>query len=165
MNNGEVSKVTILATTNGAGGVTFNIPKKMGLFTMDELEKEVKVLYAGRAAEYLLHQKDVRKVTTGAQNDIERATTILKGMIMEYGLQEKPMLINLNHSPEGKEYAFEEMKKLSEALFDQIVDILETHYVLLDRVAQRLLEKETIEAEELNEIVDGYLKEQEGLIA
>lgn len=58
---GEVAKVTILSTTNGAGGVTFNVPEKMGLFSVDELEKEIRILYAGRAAEYLYFNKNQKK--------------------------------------------------------------------------------------------------------
>lgn len=160
LNVGEVSKVTILSTTNGAGGVTFNIPEKMGLFTLEELESEVKILYAGRVAEYLLYEKDIRKVTTGAQSDIERATEIIKGMVMELGLQRDPMLINLTNFPEGKSYVFEEIQNLSKELFNETVELLEQHYPLLQIVAKRLLEKETIEAEELNEIVESYFAEQ-----
>lgn len=160
LNVGEVSKVTILSTTSGAGGVTFNIPEKMGLFSMGELESEVKILYAGRAAEYLLHRKDIRKVTTGAQNDIERATEIIKGIVMKFGLQREPMLLNLTDFPEGRDYTFKEMKELSVKLFNEIVTLLEKHYDLLQLVAERLLEKETIEAEELNEIIESYLAEE-----
>ncbi len=165
LNNGDVSRVTILSTTSGAGGVTFNIPQKMGLFSMEELEQEVQVLYAGRAAEYLLHNKDIRKVTTGAQNDIERATEIIKGIVMQFGLQHQPVLMNLKDFSEGKKYAFEEMKSLSEELFSKSVALLEGNYRLLEMVAERLLEKETIESDELNEIVDRYLAEKESSVA
>lgn len=154
--NGEVSKVKILSTTSGAGGVTFNIPDKMGLFTMEELHNEIKVLYAGRAAEYLLNGKSFSKVTTGAQNDIERATDILKSMIAEYGLQEEPMLINFNKLKNMEGYVLNEMKRLSQKLFEETVVLLEEHYILLETVAERLIETETIESKELNEIVDDY---------
>ena len=162
---GEISKVTILATTNGAGGVTFNVPKTMGLFSMEELEAEVQVLYAGRAAEYLLYNKEFQKVTTGASNDIERATEIIRGMVMNYGLQRKPILMNFDQVPKGESYTFEEMKALSEELFQKTVDLLEEHFELLQIVASRLLEKETIEADELKDIVDQYLNEKEKCVS
>lgn len=153
---GEVSKVTILSTTSGAGGVTFNIPEKMGLFTKEELESEIKILYAGRVAEYLLYNKDFSKVTTGAQNDIERATEIIKGMVIHFGLQREPILINLSDLPEASSYVFEEMQVLSKKLFEETVSLLEKHYSLLQAVAEKLLEKESIEASELNKIARDY---------
>lgn len=153
---GEVSKVTILSTTNGAGGITFNIPKKMGLFSMEELENEVKVLYGGRAAEYLLFNKNIKKVTTGAANDIERATKILVDMIGKYGLNKDFHLLNLPNIPRGDGEVAEEVKMTSQKLFHETVSLLEEHYPLLQKVTERLLEKETIEAEELQEIVKNY---------
>lgn len=159
LDSGEVSKVTILSTTSGAGGVTFNVPEKMGLFSMQELESEVKVLYAGRVAEYLLYNKDIKKVTTGAQNDIERATDIIKGMIMEYGLQQEPTMLNLSRLPEMNSFVFEQMKELSNKLFEETVSLIDEHYELLETVANRLLEKETIEADELNDMIEKYFKQ------
>ena len=160
LNNGEVSKVTILSTTNGAGGVTFNVPEKMGLFTMEELHHEIKTLYAGRAAEYLMNGKQNHKVTTGASNDIERATKILHSMIAQYGLQEEPVLLNFKLLRNGQQYTMDKMTELSKQLFDETVQLLEDNYTLLEEVADRLIGKETIESEELNLMVEEYLKKQ-----
>ena len=59
----SVPKVTIIPSTTGAGGVTFITPEKMGLFTKEEIIEDIKICYAGRVAEYLLH-KDENKITT-----------------------------------------------------------------------------------------------------
>lgn len=157
---GDISKVTILSTTSGAGGFTFNVQEKMGLFTREELEAEIKVLYAGRAAEFLYFKRNNNCVTTGAQQDILRATQLLEMMVKECGLQPEPVLLNLKELPEGEAYAFEEMKKLSKKLYQETVELLEMHYPLLQEVAKRLLEKETIEANELNSVVNGYFQKQ-----
>ncbi|HHT03336.1 MAG TPA: hypothetical protein GX005_03315, partial [Bacteroidales bacterium] len=63
LTDNDVPKVTIIPSTSGIGGV--NIPKKMGLITKDELLNNVRVLYAGRAAELIL-KKDEGQITTGA---------------------------------------------------------------------------------------------------
>ncbi|WP_147402792.1 ATP-dependent metallopeptidase FtsH/Yme1/Tma family protein [Caldibacillus debilis] len=151
---GEVAKVTILSTTNGAGGVTFNVPEKMGLFSVDELEKEIRILYAGRAAEYLYFNKNQKKVTTGAENDIKQATILLKKLVMECGFQKDCVLLDLKQVPEADGYAFQEMKELSQRLYQETVVLLENHYPLLETVAQILLEKETLESDELNRIIE-----------
>lgn len=156
---GDVSKVTILSTTSGAGGATFNVPEKMGLFSREELESEIKVLYAGRAGEYLYFNKDPAKVTTGAQADIKQATRILKSMIMECGLQREQVMIDFNQFSHAEAYVLEKTKELSQRLYDETVRLLERHFPLLREVAECLIEKETIEGEELDVIVNDYLEQ------
>lgn len=155
---GDVSKVTILSTTSGAGGVTFNVPEKMGLFSREELEAEVKILYAGRVGEYLLFKKNPKKVTTGAKNDIKEATRILKSMIMECGLQQEQVMVDFNQFSNTENYVLEKTRELSQKLYEETVVLLENHFPLVREVAEYLVEKETIEGEELDLIVNNYLE-------
>lgn len=77
----DLTKASIIPSTSGAGGATFITPKKLGLFTVDDLREQVVMLYAGRNAERLFAAENnmtENGVTTGASNDIEKATGIIK---------------------------------------------------------------------------------------
>ena len=77
----EITKVSIVPSTSGAGGVTLFNRKKMGLYSQSELEAQVMILYAGRIAEAALVGEN--NVTTGASNDIERASELLYDMVKD----------------------------------------------------------------------------------
>ena len=93
----DLTKASIIPSTSGAGGATFITPRKLGLFTVKELREQVVMLYSGRNAEAILAERngEVMGVTTGASNDIEKATGIIKKMITEYGMNENFGLLNL----------------------------------------------------------------------
>lgn len=83
--NMDVSKVTIVKSTSGAGGVNIIVPKKMGLYTIEELSNQVMMAYGGRNGEKLLYN-DESKLTTGASADIKQATNVIYQMITMYGM-------------------------------------------------------------------------------
>ena len=93
----DLTKASIIPSTSGAGGATFITPRKLGLFTVKELREQVVMLYSGRNAEAVLAEKNGEDlgITTGASNDIEKATGIIKKMITEYGMNENFGLLNL----------------------------------------------------------------------
>lgn len=148
----DVTKVTILSTTNGAGGVTFTIPDKQGLMSIEELKQEVCQLYAGRLAEYLLFN-DYEKVTTGASNDIDRATEIIRQIVSDYGMNDTYGLLNLNRLKIDPKVLLNEEVKLSKELSDKTLELLKKNKRKLDKIANLLLEKETIYEKDLNEIM------------
>lgn len=146
----EVSKVTILSSTTGAGGATFTVPKKIGLYSIEDLKKQVIQLYAGRCAEYL-YFNDWNKTTTGASNDIQKATDILKEMICTYGMNEKYGMINLDRIEKGNnEILLEQLSKESKILQEECIELLNNNKENLEKLVELLLEKETIYESDLD---------------
>jgi cell division protease FtsH len=147
----SVAKVTIIPSTKGAGGFSMNIPKDKMYLTKKEILNQIKISLAGRAAEEIVF--GVENVTTGASNDIEKASQYIKDYIVKYGMDEEVGLINLgiimgqdtldNTSLVKK--CSEEMKRLYHETKDLIID----HRGILDELTQALLEKETLEESEI----------------
>ena len=159
--NGEKDNVELVAwheaghaSTSGAGGATFITPKKLGLFTVDELREQVIMLYSGRNAEQILsEQKGIKNgVTTGASNDIEKATDIIKKMITEYGMNEEFGLLNLEGLDVKPEIITKEAVKLAQELKEVSYSLLASNIEKLKMIAEKLIEKETLTGEEVKNI-------------
>lgn len=151
LTSNDVPRVSIVPSSNGAGGVTFNIPKKMGLLTKDEVLAEIKVLYAGRAAEEILSGKK-SGVTTGASSDIDRATDLIMGYFEDYGFSEEYGLLKLTKFTDKGYYA-KEAKKLSLELYEEIKQHLQDNWDKVSVIANELMEKENIDGEDLDRIL------------
>lgn len=143
----EVSKVSIIPTTKGAGGYTLSIPQDNMYQNKDYLKKKIMILLGGRAAEELIFGKEF--ITTGASNDLKIATEIITKMISIYGMGESIGLISLNGLPQ--EYAaaksaniLDECKKNIELLYDTSKEILTSHLYELTELSNLLMEKEVI---------------------
>ena len=164
----DLTKVSIIPSTSGAGGATFITPKKLGLFTVDELREQVIMLYSGRNAEQILsEQKGIKNgVTTGASNDIEKATSLARAMVTQYGMSDKFGLIGLesvqNKYLDGRtvlncgdateaEIDLEVMKILSEC-HQKAKELLDGNRDALDQLAAFLIEHETITGKEFMKI-------------
>lgn len=152
----DVTKVTIQSTTTGAGGVTFTMPKKMGLESITDLEIQVKQLYAGRCAEYLLYN-DWNKITTGASNDIEKATQILYNLIAVYGMTNTYDMLNLNILRISNEKILEECQKIAAKLKNETIELLTKNRMILEEIVEELLDKETIYGIQLDKIINKHL--------
>lgn len=149
----EVTKVTIVGATSGAGGVTFTIPSKLGLLSVEDIEQKIMQLYAGRAAEYILYSNNEKKVTTGASSDIDEATKLIYRMVTEFGMSEEYGMLNLARIQIKSSDILVQMKHIAEELEKRTVSILEEHQEQLEKTAQLLMEKETIYAEDLEKIM------------
>lgn len=154
-----VPKVTIVSSTNGAGGVTFVIPTNNTLVSKEELEGNIITLYGGRVAEYLLHNKNSNKVTTGASQDIRQANKSIKHYINDYGMSESFGM--LSPSDFDSVAILDEAKKLSHQFYQEALTYLEKNRDLLEATAHLLLEKETITEQELDDIISSHKKEYE----
>lgn len=150
----DLTKVSIIPSTSGAGGATFITPKKLGLFTVDELREQVIMLYSGRNAEQILSEQNGIKngVTTGASNDIEKATDIIKKMITEYGMNEEFGLLNLEGLDVKSEIITKEAVKLAQELKEVSYSLLASNIEKLKMIAEKLIEKETLTGEEVKNI-------------
>lgn len=147
----SVTKVTIIPSTKGAGGFSMNIPKDHMYLTKAQIMTDIKISLAGRAAEELIFGKE--NVTTGASNDIEKASQALKNYIVKYGMDETYGLINLQVLTEGNGFASEKLiKQCTEhmrALYEETLEVLRVNRELLESITERLLEKETLNEKEI----------------
>jgi cell division protease FtsH len=145
-----VQKVTIIARGQ-ALGYTYHLPSEdRYVRTKEELLDFMKVALAGRAAEQVVFGR----ITTGAANDLEKVTEVARSMIFEYGMGDSVAsrtmrADNYALSEETKRLRDQEQGRLTDAAFDEAVRLLEKHRPALDRVAQALLEKETLIRDEL----------------
>lgn len=154
--NMDVSKVTIVKSTSGAGGVNIIVPKKMGLYSIEELSNQVKMCYGGRCGEKLLYNDD-NKLTTGASADIKQATNVIYEMITMYGMDKKYGLLNLNDMKIDNKMILEEAITLSKKLEKETFDLLNQYKDMHKAIVDVLLEKETIDGNELDEIYQKYV--------
>ena len=158
-----VQKITIVPRTMGALGYVMNVPEEEKyLNTEKELRAMLVEFVAGRAAEEIVFDT----VTTGAANDIEKATRVARAMITQYGMSKRFGLMNLeqaaNQYLEGRmvlncsdvtaaDIDTEVMKILS-ASYEEAKRLLTEHRNSLDQIAEFLIEKETITGKEFMEI-------------
>ena len=155
-----VSKITIVPHTSGALGYTMQMPEEEKyLHTAQELYTELRTLVGGRAAESVVFGIQ----TTGAANDIQRATSLAKNMVTLYGMSDvlglmAPASINnayldgqayLDCSQETAAAIDQEVKKILAKCYEDTKQLLTDNRSLLDEIAQFLLVKETITGDEL----------------
>lgn len=147
----SVTKVTIIPSTKGAGGFSMNIPKDRFYLSKEELIGRIKISLAGRAAEELIFGKQL--VTTGASNDIEKATSDLRQLQLKYGMDDSLGMINLAVLT-GKEDYNETgwIKKSSEMMssfYEETKALIKENENTLYELAKALLEKETLNEKEI----------------
>lgn len=160
----EVHKITIIPRTKGALGYTMQLPgEERYLVTKDEVEDEICVALGGRAAEEVL----LGQMSTGAANDIERATESARRMVTMYGMTERFDMVGLE-SPSSsyldgrpiKRYGEmtekdidDEVLRIVKTQHQRAIDILTRHREIVVKVSQFLIEKETIHGEEFLQIL------------
>jgi cell division protease FtsH len=165
-----VQKATIVSRGQ-ALGYTLNLPSEdRYLHTREELIDQMKIVLAGRAAEFVVFGR----VTNGAANDLERVTAIARSMVFEYGMGEEVAsrtmrADNYALSEETKRLRDLEQARLTDAAYEEAVRVLRKHRSALDRVAQGLLEKETLQRDELLRLVgdvdqESYASETVGTV-
>lgn len=162
-NADPVHKITIIPR-GLAGGYTMALPEEDRSYkSKAEFMDEMMILYGGRAAEKLTFGD----ITTGASNDIERATAIAHAIVTRFGMNDKFGPILLDNTKEGdyfqqKYYSDttgkevdEEIFKLVNTLYKQTLDELTKHYEQLDKVARALLKQEHLDRVEFEAIMRG----------
>jgi cell division protease FtsH len=155
-------------------GYTLQLPEQEKfLRTREQLLSEVTTLLGGRAAEELF----TKDKTTGAENDLRRATEIVRKMVTEFGMSDRLGPLTFGRKSEyvflgrdiaserdySEEIAFEidkEVKRIIEECFERAKSILKENEEGVNRVVEVLLEKETIEGEELKKIFEEIKKEK-----
>lgn len=145
----HLHKVTIIPSTSGAGGATFSVPRANALISKKELLNNIKMLYAGRAAEEILKgNKD--EITSGASADIQQATQFLDKYFAELGMSEEFGMIKLD----DRKIFLKENIALSKKLYAETISLLRENESLLDELSEQLILKETLTGEQVDEIMN-----------
>jgi cell division protease FtsH len=151
-----VHKVTIVSRGQ-ALGYTLNLPsEERYLHTTEEFIDLLKIYLAGRAAEQIVFGR----VTNGAANDLERATEVARAMVFEFGMSNASAsrtmrADNYALSEETKRLRDQEQARLTDGAYADAIRLLQKHRGVLDRIALALLEKETLQKDELDELLAG----------
>ena len=149
-----VQKVTIISRGQ-ALGYTLNLPsEERYLHTTEEFQDLLKIYLAGRAAEQVVFGR----VTNGAANDLEKVTALARAMVFEYGMStvvsSRTMRAdNYALSEETKRVRDQQQAQLTDAAYEDAQRLLRKHRPALDRVANALLEKETLDRDELDALL------------
>ncbi|GAB4264738.1 ATP-dependent zinc metalloprotease FtsH [Thermincola ferriacetica] len=167
-NTDPVHKVSIIPRGR-AGGYTLLLPKEDRYYmTKSQLLDQIAMLLAGRVAEELV----LHEISTGAQNDLERATEIARRMIMELGMSEEIGPLTLGRRQEqvflgrdiardrnySEEIAFKidkEVRHIIDDCYEKAKKIIMAHMDKLHLIANTLIEKETLDAEEFANLIEG----------
>ena len=164
----RVTKVSVVPRGLAALGYTLNTPEE-NKFMMQkhELLAEVDVLLAGRAAEEVF----IKEISTGASNDLERATDIIKAMVSMYGMSdvaglmvlEKQRATFLNGGQSIKDYSDKMAEKVDEFVktllherYTAVLGLLEIYKGAIENMVSALYEEETIEGKRVREIIKNY---------
>ena len=168
-----VQKITIVPRTMGSLGYVMQVPEEEKyLMSEEELKARLVTLFGGRAAEELVFGS----ITTGASNDIEKATDIARAMITQYGMSKKFGLIGLEKQGNqyldgrsvlncGDQTAAEidhEVMELLKECYDKAKELLSGNRDIMDRIAEYLSEKETITGKQFMEIYNEVLEARNG---
>ncbi|KGT36216.1 cell division protein FtsH [Campylobacter fetus] len=167
----KVTKVSVIPRGIAALGYTLNAPEENKfLMQKHELIAKVDVLLGGRAAEHVF----IKEISTGASNDLERATDIIKAMVSMYGMTdvaglmvlEKQRNVFLNGGQTLKDYSDDMAHKLDEYVknflnerFNAVVATLELYRGAIEKMVDSLYEEETIEGSKVREIIRSYEEE------
>ena len=161
-----VNKITVVPRSHGVGGFTqYREEEEKNFQTKKDMINEIDTLLGGRAAEEII----LGDISTGASNDIARATEIVKRMIVDFGMSDKfrnmtlgkgvlgnaggePTLVR-EFSEETQKYIDVEISRIMDERYRYVLKLLKTHRALLEYIANVLKEKETIDGKEFQELV------------
>ena len=166
-NSPPVQKITIIPRTSGALGYTMQVPEsEKNLYSKEDFETHITTLCGGRAAEEIFFNT----MTNGASNDIERATSLAKSMVTQYGMTKRFGMVKLQES--GSRYMGDEgsmtvsqqtMKEVEDIVVSIINDchekareLIRNNQEAMTELSNYLLENETITGDEFMEIFNKY---------
>jgi len=169
-----VHRITIVPRGEAALGYTLSIPEEdKHLYTKEELVQRLTGIMGGRAAEEVVFGE----VSTGAYDDLRKATDLAKRMVVSYGMSDaigpinlsqengnvflgQDLVLNKEHSEEMSSLVDKEIKGLVEGCYRSAVHLLKKHVDMLHTLAKKLLEVETLEAEQLETLLGPVLRQQ-----
>ena len=151
----RVTKVSIIPSTKGMGGFSLNIPPDRMYKSKKEILNNIMVALGGRAAEELIYGED--SITTGASSDLEKATEMVLSLIGIYGMDNQSGLISLNvllsMDIKSDIDIVNRAREILETMYCDTKSLLIESKDKLDLIADALLEKESLEENEIDEIL------------
>ena len=149
-----IARASIQSTVSGVGGVVFNEEKESVFQTRKEFEDRVMICYAGRASEEIKFED----ITTGASNDITQATALMMQYVETFGFDRQFGLLDISvlsqeHLINSKELTTK-LSSMSNKFYDECKDLLQKNYELVEKLAQKLLEVETLTGEEIKKLFE-----------
>ena len=162
-----VKEISIIPRGMGAGGYTWYTPQEENYNSKADMLEDLVSLLGGRVAEAL----SLHDISTGASNDLQRATSICRDMVSKYGMSEElgPVVYSDDNNEVflGKDYGHvnnyseatsaridEQIEKMMRSAYAKTEDILKTHYDKLELVAETLIEKEKISGDEFKQLME-----------
>ena len=163
-----VNKITVVPRSHGVGGFTqYREEEEKNFMTRKDIINEVDVMLGGRAAEQII----LEDISTGASNDIARATELVKRMITDFGMSDKfknmtlgkgvlgsrggePTLVR-EFSESTQNYIDEEIARIMNERYEHVLQVLTEHKDLIEYISTRLQEIETMDGKEFYDIVKG----------
>ncbi|WP_313131105.1 ATP-dependent metallopeptidase FtsH/Yme1/Tma family protein [Anaerocolumna sp.] len=146
-----LSKVTIIPSVKGAGGFNLSIPKDTLFQTKKQIEANIKVLLAGRIAEELIFGED--EITTGASNDIQKASSLILNYMNKYGMDSDMGLFSMEVLEEGHDLDLvNKCRTQMNTFYKDTKKIMEENLELLEKITEELLEKESLNQDDINRI-------------
>lgn len=166
-----VNKITVVPRSHGIGGFTqYREEEEKNFWTYKDMINEVDSMLGGRAAEEII----LGDISTGASNDIARATELVKSMIVDYGMSSrfknmtlgKGVLANRGGDPalvrefseDTQKFIDEEIERVIKERYAYVLKLLKAHKALVEKVSERLLEVETLEGKEFYAIIENEKK-------
>ncbi|MCK4467331.1 MAG: ATP-dependent zinc metalloprotease FtsH, partial [Desulfobacterales bacterium] len=164
-NTDAINKITIIPRGRAAG-VTWFLPEERDFRFKDQLENELSVAFGGRAAEEIIFNR----ISTGAANDIKQATELAQRMVRSWGMSEdlgplsyakdEEQIFLGREISQHRDYSEETAKKIDQEItnlvnkaYNQASNVLKEHIDILHKLAELLLEKETVKGSELDELI------------
>jgi len=167
-----VHRITVIPRGIGSLGMTMQLPEEdRYIITRPELEDRLAVLLGGRAAEEIAFGE----LSTGAQNDLEKATVLARRMVEDFGMSDKlgPVSLGIergarllvgeygysserNYSESTAELIDREIKEIIDRNYERVRGLLQERKEALTGIAEVLLDKETLEGDEFRELIKGY---------
>ena len=146
-----ISKVTIIPSVRGAGGFNLSIPKDTMFQSKKQIIANIKVLLAGRIAEELIYGEE--EVTTGASNDIQKASSLIMDSINKFGMDQEMGLFSMEVLEEGHDsQLISKCRTQMNSLFTETKKLLESNQLLLEKITVELLDKESLTGEDIERI-------------
>ncbi|MDF2943073.1 MAG: ATP-dependent metalloprotease FtsH [Herbinix sp.] len=146
-----ISKVTIIPSVRGAGGFNLSIPKDTMFQSQRQLKANIQVLLAGRIAEELIFGSE--EVTTGASNDIQKASQMIVDYLNKFGMDNEMGLFSMEVIGEGHDRELIKKCRLQmNGLYEETKRLMELHLPHLEDITVELLEKESLSGEDIERI-------------
>jgi cell division protease FtsH len=150
----KIIRVSVIPTSKGAGGYTLSTPNSEEVLTKRKIINHLSVLMAGRVSEEVFFGNE--NITAGAQNDIEKATSLAVDYVSKYGMNDT-VFINYELLSDKLRIPLtsveDSVKKLTSEIYEKVFKLIESNKEKIEEIARLLIEKEVIYQDELDNLL------------